>query len=298
MLLILSLGLMVSIYFSFLVFPANSHNHLAIFRSTILVLLAYFFFIGDSLYHWQGIVLFMDGLLSIGIPVLLSSCFLIFLTLLVVLLTTSLAKASFYLILMTNILGFLYLWQSHDWIVTVIAWELFNLSLYLLVSIHCHSYAALSASIKYFLLSALSTSFLLLGVAFFYGLTGSTNYDINSLLFSFEPFNSYLSFPVTFIVLTLLFKLGAAPFYNWSPDLYDSIPTPITVWMTTIVKLSLLLFLIQPCIFLLTSSAHSLFLLSGLLSLIVGSLGLSAQWRIKRFLAYSAISHLGFLLLA
>lgn len=62
MLLILSLGLMVSIYFSFLVFPANSNNHLAIYRSTVLVLLAYFFFIGDSLYHWQGVVLFMDGL--------------------------------------------------------------------------------------------------------------------------------------------------------------------------------------------------------------------------------------------
>jgi NADH-quinone oxidoreductase subunit N len=182
--------------------------------------------------------------------------------------------------------------------------------------------AALSASIKYFLLSALSTSFLLLGVALLYGITGSTNYDsINAALSLSEGkcyseglsiilptidnttdnLVNYHWLPITLIVLTLLFKLGAAPFYNWSPDLYDSIPTPITVWMTTIVKISILLFIAQPSIIkLLLGLEHpaveTLFIIAGILSLIVGSVGLGAQWRMKRFLAYSAISHLGFIL--
>jgi NADH-quinone oxidoreductase subunit N len=285
-----------------------------------MILLAYLLFLCEGLAHWQSAVLFLDGILSINIPELFSEFFLISLTFLIVLLTLyTLARAELYLIFITNVLGFTFLWQSQDWIVTVIAWELFNLSLYLLVSINSNTEASLSASIKYFLLSALSTSFLLLGVALLYGLTGSTNYDTIHALLSFpleidnhyhssvSLFNTFINstnstflylLPVTLIVLTFLFKLGAAPFYNWSPDLYDSIPTPITLWMTTVVKLSLLFFLIQPSLFLFTSNAHSLFLLSGILSLIVGSLGLGAQWRIKRFLAYSAISHLGFILLA
>ena len=81
-------------------------------------------------------------------------------------------------------------------------------------------------------------------------------------------------------------------------DLYDSIPTHITAWMTIIVKVSILLFIAQSSIVMILHHAGPLFIITGVLSLIVGSVGLSAQWRIKRFLAYSAISHLGFLLLA
>lgn len=70
-----------------------------------------------------------------------------------------------------------YIVTGHDWLITVVAWELFNLSLYLLTSINCESEAALSAAIKYFILSALTTTFLLLAVALLYALTGSTHFD-------------------------------------------------------------------------------------------------------------------------
>jgi len=103
---------------------------------------------------------------------------------------------------------------------------------------------------------------------------------------------------ITLITLTILFKLGAAPFHNWSPDLYDSVPTHITAWMAIIVKVSILLFIAQSSIVMILHHAGPLFIITGILSLIVGAGGLSAQWRIKRFFAYSAISHLGFLLLA
>ncbi len=67
--------------------------------------------------------------------------------------------------------------SSNDWLITITAWELFNLSLYLLTSVNCESEAALSAAIKYFLLSALTTTFLLLSITLLYALTGSTHYD-------------------------------------------------------------------------------------------------------------------------
>lgn len=241
----------------------------------------------------------MDGLLSVAKQKLFSYLFLNYIIIMAVFQTTSITKDSLYLILMTNVLGIFYFLQSHDWIISIIAWEQQNISLYLLVCTQCNSFATLSASIKYFLLSALATSFFLLGVTLLYMFTTSTNYDINFLIsFFLNPLDYDLLLPISFIALTFLFKLGAAPFYNWSPDLYDSLPTPITVWMIIVVKLAILLFLIQPFIFLFIRSVLFLFFISGILSVLVGSFGLIAQFKIKRLLAYSAISHLGYILLA
>ena len=87
-------------------------------------------------------------------------------------------KAETYIILLTNLLGITFLLHSNDWILTIISWEIFNMSLYLLVSLRSENEAGLSASLKYFLLSALSTTLLLLGVCILYYKTGSTNYEI------------------------------------------------------------------------------------------------------------------------
>jgi NADH-quinone oxidoreductase subunit N len=128
---------------------------------------------------------------------------------------------------------------------------------------------------------------MLLGVALFYGFTGSTGYDHILLALNMNFMPQFL------ITLTLLFKLGAAPLHTWAPDLYDSIPTEITVYMVVIPKLAVLGFLMV-----IYDQLESLpFTLIGAISLVVGSVGLVGQWRIKRFLAYSAISNLGFLLL-
>jgi len=97
-----------------------------------------------------------------------------------------------------------------------------------LVSIHSSSEAALSAAIKYFLLSALTTTFLLLAVALLYALTGGTHYDNLSV--------SMINKESMLMLVTFLFKLGGAPFHNWAPDLYDGVPTTITAWMTHVPK--------------------------------------------------------------
>jgi len=104
--------------------------------------------------------------------------------------------------------------------------------------------------------------------------------------------------PLGLMLVTFLFKLGAAPFHQWVPDLYDGVPTPITAWMTHIPKIAVLIFMINISQIGILTNLEPFLLLTGGLSMIIGSLGLGSQYRIKRFLAYSAISHLGFLILA
>lgn len=111
-----------------------------------------------------------------------------------------------------------------------------------------------------------------------------------------------LKLALLLLVFAILFKLSAFPFYNWAPDLYDNLNTNITMWMMIIPKLavlSLLLILSMENIlsFDYIDSIKNFILISGLLSIIFGSIALYYQWNLKRFLAYSSISHIGYILL-
>ena len=208
-----------------------------------------------------------------------------------------------FLIFLTNFLGINFLIFSNDLLITVISWELFNFSLYLLVSINSYSESSLSASLKYFILSAQSTGFLLLGITQIHLIIGNTNYD--NIFSSLENINNLgLELGLFLILSTFLFKLSAAPFYNWAPDLYNSLNSNITKWMIIIPKITVLSIIYQQSndsYNLFQNNFHSIDILlafSGTLSLIIGSLGLINQWNIKRLLAYSGISHIGYILLA
>nr|QCQ69095.1 NADH dehydrogenase subunit 2 [Powellomyces hirtus] len=302
---ILGLGLMVSVYLIFLVLPgalsarsSKLKNHM-IGRTATLVIVVYLLFIVDSLSHWHGDVVFMDGLCKINPSILTSEIYILVLILAILHLQAIYSRRpELYLLILSNLLGLIYMISSNDWLITVTAWELFNLSLYLLTSINCESEAALSAAIKYFLLSALTTTFLLLSVALLYALTGSTQYD--SLNLSLTMMDQEITqWPLLLMIIPFLLKLGAAPLHNVSIDLYDAIPTPITVYLINISKLAVLLFLMQIASFWSSSnSTHIILILAGIASMLVGSIGLGSQFKIKRFLTYSSISHLGFMLLA
>lgn len=238
-------------------------------------------------------------------------------------------KKEKYIILLTNKLGITIQIQSNDWIQTIISWELFNMSQYQQVSLKSESESGKAASLKYFVLSALSTAFLLLGVCMQYYLTGSTHYEVieTSLreLNAISPIMGDGSVKEgsrwvkekakAQILKTFLFKQSAAPFYQWAPDLYENIETKITKWMIIIPKLTVLSFIylftqsnsffIGPHIIgstLFTTSGESvtgfILLFTGAQSQIIGSIALNYQWYIKRFFAYSGISHIGFKLLA
>jgi NADH-ubiquinone oxidoreductase chain 2 len=248
------------------------------------------------------------------------------------------------LIILFTTLGGVLLISSYDLVSMYLSIELQSFALYLLASLYRDSESATSAGLKYFLLGGLSSCFILLGAGLIYAYTGLTNLEALYSLFSVPNITdtivseSYLGqsnisghrgflLGLILIVSGFLFKIAAAPFHNWAPDVYDQVPTIITTWLTIVPKIAIIVFLLEleSGLFInsdisnITNDVHSLsllninidniitmdgnilknlFLFSSLLSLIVGTVVGLAQYKIKRLLAYSTISHVGFLLLA
>jgi NADH-ubiquinone oxidoreductase chain 2 len=253
------------------------------------------------------------------------------------------------LIVLFSCLGSCLLISSFDLISLYISIELQSFGLYVLSTLYRDSESSTQAGLKYFLLGGLSSSIILLGCGIIYSYTGLTNFESiysiistsNSITYSAQPLLantlslSYgmgiqgLSIGLILIFIGFLFKIAAAPLHNWSPDVYDEVPTIVTIWLTIIPKISILILLLELQYYgftMLTSETlieiptsisnifnvitnpveasiapllfKNLLLISSLLSLIIGTVVGLAQSRIKRLLAYSTISHIGFILLA
>ena len=219
------------------------------------------------------------------------------------------------LILLFIITGGAFLMSCNDIISIFLSIELQSYGLYLLATLYRNSELSTSAGLTYFLLGGLSSCFILLGTSLLYVNYGTTGLDgyyiINSITSSNEFLNSdpiykplYLNMSLIILLVGFMFKISAAPFHFWSPDVYDAIPTIVTTFVAILAKISILIFLLELLFH--TSDLGILnnynwkqgLMLSSLLSLIIGTvLGLS-QTRIKRLFAYSTISHMGFILLA
>jgi len=214
------------------------------------------------------------------------------------------------LMLLFIITGSIFLISSSDLVSIFLSIELQSYGLYLLCTMYRNSESSTSAGLTYFLLGGLSSCFILLGIALIYANLGVTYLDsfyvINNLagILNEQDITTYVPYSLLLISIGFLFKISAAPFHFWSPDVYDGIPTIVTTFVAIIAKISILTLLLQlvhytNSIYITTEySWTSSLLLSSLLSLIIGTvLGLT-QFRIKRLFAYSTISHLGFMLLA
>lgn len=219
------------------------------------------------------------------------------------------------LILLFIITGATFLISSSDIVSIFLSIELQSYGLYLLCTLYRNSELSTSAGLTYFLLGGLSSCFILLGTGLLYINSGTTNLDgffiitnISDIKNNIEDVihwysNDYINFSLLIMLVGFLFKISAAPFHFWSPDVYDAIPTIVTTFVAIIAKISILIFLLEIVCY--TGSYNSFnfnwtmgLLFSALLSLIIGTiLGLN-QYRIKRLFAYSTISHLGFILLA
>ena len=221
------------------------------------------------------------------------------------------------LILLFIIIGAIFLMSSSDIVSIFLCIELQSYGLYLLATLYRNSESATSAGLTYFLLGGLSSCFILLGTSLLYTNSGTTNLDgyyvitslsdisnsiANNIFYWYKPY--YINFSLVIMSVGFLFKISAAPFHFWSPDVYDAIPTLVTTFVAIIAKISILILFLELVHY--TSNTFfaskftwtSILLVSSLLSLIIGTvLGLS-QFRIKRLFAYSTISHLGFILLA
>jgi NADH-ubiquinone oxidoreductase chain 2 len=214
--------------------------------------------------------------------------------------------AEYPLIILFTTLGMSSLVSSSDLVTLFLSIELQSLALYILATIYRDSEAATSAGLKYFLVGALSSSLILLGSCLLYGLTGVSSFEGVYLLCSMAVANSGIHLALVIIGIALLFKVAAAPFHNWAPDVYDGVPTIVTTWLTIMPKVAILAFLGEFQGFSNLGGVYetsypiwpNILLVSALLSLVIGGLLGLAQYRIKRLLAYSTISHMGFILLA
>ena len=186
------------------------------------------------------------------------------------------------LILMVT-LSSLLLISSVSWLSIYLAIELQTLTLFILVALKRDSALGTEAGLKYFVLGAVSSGLFLFGCALLYGLTGET---------SIQGINSMLTADVGKILITisLLFKLSAAPFHMWAPDVYEGAPTVITALLAIVPKVGIFSILVQ------IGPVTNIVLVCAVLSIIYGAIGGLNQTKIKRLLAYSGISHIGFIL--
>ena len=221
------------------------------------------------------------------------------------------------LILLFIIIGGILLVSTSDVVSIFLSIELQSYGLYLLATLYRNSELSTSAGLTYFLLGGLSSCFILLSTSLLYANSGTTNLDgfyvitslsnianeyKNDILFWYKPF--YINVSLTIMSVGFLFKVSAAPFHFWSPDVYDAIPTIVTTFVAIVAKISIFIFLLEivhytrNSFFAFKFSWTSSLLVSCLLSLIIGTIVGLTQFRIKRLFAYSTISHIGFILLA
>jgi NADH-ubiquinone oxidoreductase chain 2 len=221
------------------------------------------------------------------------------------------------LILLFIITGAVFLVSTSDLVSIFLSIELQSYGLYLLSTLYRNSELATSGGLTYFLLGGLSSCFILLGTSLLYANSGTTNLDGVYIITSLSDIGSdntsnilywyksyYINFSLLILSVGFLFKVSAAPFHFWSPDVYDAIPTIVTTFVAIVAKISIFIFLLElvhytsNSIFAFQFSWTSSLLVSSLLSLIIGTVVGLTQFRIKRLFAYSTISHVGFILLA
>jgi len=215
------------------------------------------------------------------------------------------------LILLFIITGAVFLISSNDLVSIFLAIELQSYGLYLLSTLYRNSELSTTGGLIYFLLGGLSSCFILLGTSLLYANSGTTNLDgiyiittvseINNYFYTwYQPY--YINLALLIFSVGFLFKVSAAPFHFWSPDVYDAIPTIVTTFVAIIAKISIFIFLLEivhyTSNYFLNYNWTFTLLASSLLSLIIGTVVGLTQFRIKRLLAYSTVSHVGFILLA
>jgi NADH-quinone oxidoreductase subunit N len=212
----------------------------------------------------------------------------------------------YFILILCAILGLMLLVSSYDMISLYLAIELQSLCLYVLAASKKNSSFSTEAGLKYFILGSFSSALLLFGISVLYGCTGTTNFDNFYLLFSGIDRETFLlTAPVEkaliFIAAAFFFKIAAAPFHMWSPDVYEGSPTSSTIFFAVIPKIALFAVFLRlfQTIF---SSFEETFLFAliffSISSVIVGSFVALRQKKLKRLLAYSSISHVGYMLLA
>jgi NADH-quinone oxidoreductase subunit N len=210
-------------------------------------------------------------------------------------------RGEYYVLGLFAVLGTMVMVSAHSLLTIYLGLELLSLSLYAMVAFDRDSPAASEAAMKYFVLGALASGMLLYGMSMMYGATGSLDLGVIAEVLSGSDQNSMiLIFGLCFIVVGLAFKFGAVPFHMWVPDVYDGAPTAVTLFIGSAPKIAafaMAMRLLVDSLGSLSVDWQGMLIILSVLSLALGNVVAIAQTNIKRMLAYSTISHVGFLLL-
>ena len=214
-------------------------------------------------------------------------------------------KIEYFTISVLGLVGTMVMISAYSLLMLYLGIELLSLALYALIGFNKHSGLSSEAAIKYYILGAMSSGILLFGISLIYGFTGSINYfeiadqirdiDNNSVQFL------GIIFGIIFITASLCFKFGAAPFHIWVPDIYQGSLISTTILLSTLPKIAVFIVFLK--LYFIPFMAldyvwSDILIFIGILSIIIGSIFALTQENIKRLLAYSAISNIGFIILA
>jgi NADH-quinone oxidoreductase subunit N len=209
----------------------------------------------------------------------------------------NLEAAEFYALILFATAGMGVLASAQELLTAFIGLEMSSISSYVLAGYRRDSIKATEAALKYFLLGSFATAFFLYGIALIYGVTGSTNL---AALANTDPSSPYMRIGLTLILVGLGFKVAAAPFQIWTPDVYEGAPTPVTALFSAGPKAATFALLLR--IFATVNAATNFwfwaFWILAALTMFAGNLGAMVQDNVKRLLAYSSIAHAGYVLVA
>ncbi len=211
------------------------------------------------------------------------------------------AKGEFYSLSLFATLGMMVMISANHFLKVYLGLELLSLSLYGMVALNRDSVHATEAAMKYFVLGALASGLLLYGMSLIYGATGTLEITaVAERLYMGAANKTVLTLGLVFLVAGLAFKLGVVPFHMWIPDVYHGAPTAITMFIGSAPKLAAFAIVMRMLVnglIVLAADWQQMLILLSVLSMAIGNLAAIAQTNLKRMLAYSAISHMGFMLL-
>ncbi|MDH5447210.1 MAG: NADH-quinone oxidoreductase subunit NuoN [Gammaproteobacteria bacterium] len=239
----------------------------------------------------------MSDVLKLGVYI---SVFIVFLYAKDYLKQRDMFKGEFYVLGLFGVLGMMVLISAHNMLTVYLGLELLSLSLYAMVAMQRDSESASEAAMKYFVLGAIASGMLLYGMSMIYGVTGTLDLAEVSQKAALASDQMLLVFGMVFLIVGIAFKLGAVPFHMWVPDVYHGAPTSVTLYIASAPKIAafaMLMRLLVDGLFTLQAQWQDILIILAIASMGIGNIVAISQGNIKRMLAYSAISHIGFLML-
>ena len=203
-------------------------------------------------------------------------------------------------LLIFSILGMLVMISANDLIVLYISIELQSLSLYVLVALRRGSIKGSEAALKYFILGSIASAVILYGCSMVYSVVGATNYEIIKQFSDQSSDNLILSLGLVLIISGVAFKLSAAPFHMWTPDVYEGSPTSVTTVLITLPKLAALIVLVNLLLYPFQNQTITwvpILIIISILSMAIGSISALKQDNLKRLFAFSTISNIGYVMI-